>query len=39
MIDVGAIVIEICKTCIENGDECIEDVEVNITKDELIGFE
>ena len=39
MIDVGAIVIEICETCIENGDECIEDVEVDITKIDEFGFE
>ena len=39
MIDVGAIVIEICETCIENGDEYIEDVEVDITKIDEFGFE
>ena len=39
MIDVGAIVIEICETCIENGDECNDCVEVYITKIDEFGFE
>ena len=39
MIDVGEIVIEICETCNDNDDECIEFVERCIAKVDDFGFE